>query len=440
MSSGAAPPLPSPPSGGDRGSYINGSIWAMQSLAGLFLGLRVYCKLSRRRGLWWDDYFLIASWILLLVSAASTSSNVHLGFGKHFQEVDLGNLELMGILSLLSGFFSILSAVASKTSFAMTLLRLTDGWLKRIIWAIIVSMNVLMPLSALFLFVDCNPVAKNWKPDLPGKCWPGNVSVVYGIVVGAYTSGCDLALALLPWRILMRFRMYRREKIGVAVAMSMGVFACATGIVKCVMLPLLSNPDFTYDGAPFVVWGFAECAVLIMAASIPALRALFNEVRGAPHFIQRMLPSLRLSPTAVTPSKPPDGSDGSNGSSNATSVLSTPGHDEATSPGGGRGDAASAAHNSTYTKHSHLTAHTTIASHISTRSSQRAAAAAAEAAASAEQDRKRDDTSSDKSILARSGLSTAEVAFVETTDAGEAMGEHDIEMNTHRHSYNLQDV
>lgn len=206
-----------------RGPYINASLWTLEGLAGLFLGLRIYCKVFRHRGLWFDDYFLIAAWILLAVSASSTSVNVSLGFGHHFVDFNPANLEKYGIYSLLSGFFSILSAVCSKTSFAITLLRLTDGWTKRVIWAIIVSMNILMPLSALFLFVSCNPPAKTWKPDLPGKCWPSNVSVIYGIVVGAYSSSCDLALALLPWRILMRFRMYRREKIGVALAMSMGI-------------------------------------------------------------------------------------------------------------------------------------------------------------------------------------------------------------------------
>lgn len=206
-----------------RGPYINASIWTLQGLAGLFLGLRIYCKIFRHRGLWFDDYFLIAAWLLLAVSASATSSDVALGFGHHFVDFNPANLEHYGIFSLLSGLFSILSAVCSKTSFAITLLRLTDGWTKRVIWGIIISMNILMPLSALFLFVSCNPPAKNWKPELPGKCWPSNVSVIYGIVVGAYSSSCDLALALLPWRILMRFRMYRREKIGVALAMSMGV-------------------------------------------------------------------------------------------------------------------------------------------------------------------------------------------------------------------------
>jgi hypothetical protein len=40
--------------------------------------------------------------------------------------------------------------------------------------------------------------------------------------VVACSAFCDFALALLPWRLLLRYDMYNREKIGVAIAMSMG--------------------------------------------------------------------------------------------------------------------------------------------------------------------------------------------------------------------------
>lgn len=39
------------------------SAWSLTALAGVFLGLRVFAKLYTRRGLWLDDYVLIASWV-----------------------------------------------------------------------------------------------------------------------------------------------------------------------------------------------------------------------------------------------------------------------------------------------------------------------------------------------------------------------------------------
>ncbi len=47
----------------DYGPQINLTLWSLGSVAAIWLAVRVYCKFARRRGLWWDDYVLIASWV-----------------------------------------------------------------------------------------------------------------------------------------------------------------------------------------------------------------------------------------------------------------------------------------------------------------------------------------------------------------------------------------
>lgn len=43
------------------GPNLNIAIWILTGAAIIFLCLRLYCKLGIRRGLWWDDYVLIAA-------------------------------------------------------------------------------------------------------------------------------------------------------------------------------------------------------------------------------------------------------------------------------------------------------------------------------------------------------------------------------------------
>lgn len=43
------------------------------------------------------------------------------------------------------------------------------------------------------------------------------------LMYAAYSAATDFTLALLPWAILWNLQMKRREKFGVAVAMSLGV-------------------------------------------------------------------------------------------------------------------------------------------------------------------------------------------------------------------------
>lgn len=54
--------------------------WTLDAVSGLFLGLRIYCKLSRKRRLWWDDYLLIASWVGVFLLFFRLSSPVIFSF------------------------------------------------------------------------------------------------------------------------------------------------------------------------------------------------------------------------------------------------------------------------------------------------------------------------------------------------------------------------
>lgn len=42
---------------------VNAGLWTLFFGATVFLGLRLYCKYTRRTRLWYDDYMLILSWV-----------------------------------------------------------------------------------------------------------------------------------------------------------------------------------------------------------------------------------------------------------------------------------------------------------------------------------------------------------------------------------------
>jgi hypothetical protein len=47
----------------DHGPVMVGATWFLCWFSGAFLALRLYAKISRRQGLWWDDHILIFSWV-----------------------------------------------------------------------------------------------------------------------------------------------------------------------------------------------------------------------------------------------------------------------------------------------------------------------------------------------------------------------------------------
>ncbi|KUI62549.1 hypothetical protein VP1G_09664 [Cytospora mali] len=273
----------------NRGPEVNDVLWALTGISNLFLSLRIYCKFYRHRDLWWDDWLLLLSWMLLLGNSIVTNLNVNLGFGLHLANTDPANRETMILLGSISVTFSTLSAVWSKTSFGFTLLRLTQvGYEKTrvFIWAIIVSMNLLMFFAAIYPWIECQPSQKHWHVHLQGTCWGNSIGVNFGIAAGAYSGCMDIIMALLPWPMILQTRMERREKIGVLVAMSMGLVAGAAAFAKCSQEPKIIDVDESYTGASLVIWGAAEPAITIMAASIPALRVLLADIK---HYTQRRL-------------------------------------------------------------------------------------------------------------------------------------------------------
>lgn len=206
---------------------ILGLVWTMTAVAAAFLGLRVMVKLRSRKGLWWDDHLLVASWLMLTLFAISTTLCTRAGLGSHVRDADIQQTPLQLGVNVAT-VFSVLGAAWSKTSFALTLLRITrDGAHHRVvylgIWAVIVTMNLVLTFNAILQFIWCVPAARAWDPTVDGKCWSRNAVVAYTQFAAYYSASMDFALALVPWKLLIGLRMKLKEKVGVLTCMSLGI-------------------------------------------------------------------------------------------------------------------------------------------------------------------------------------------------------------------------
>ncbi|KAH9904259.1 hypothetical protein F4778DRAFT_731811 [Xylariomycetidae sp. FL2044] len=266
----------------DNGPRLLAACWSLAVIAGIFLSLRIYCKCIRGRGLWWDDHLMTIAWVCLLISVAINSYIVSLGFGRHIDTVTDENLKTINLNTILVATFGIMATSLSKTSFAVTLYRIiTNKWMKGFITFIIITINVTMNLVWIFGLSKCTPREKVWDSSVPGTCWDMTRLNQYQLFAAYYSSILDFVLAFLPWPVLMGMVMLRREKIGIAVAMSMGAIAGIAGIVKAVMVTSITSPDITYDRVDLTIWTLAEPAVTIMAASLPVLRMLYRELKSS---------------------------------------------------------------------------------------------------------------------------------------------------------------
>ena len=137
------------------------------------------------------------SQIMLLLSTSLFSWIIALGYGKHIQAIDPSTLPMMGLLGYTLGSAAVFAIVWSKTSFAITLLRLVQGRLKFFVWFIIISMNIFMTMSIINLWISCRPVERVYNPSVPGVCWPKNVVVDYATFsAGKFALMCPLSAGI----------------------------------------------------------------------------------------------------------------------------------------------------------------------------------------------------------------------------------------------------
>lgn len=207
------------------GPKLNAIIWSLTAISAVFLALRLYCRAVVSKVLWWDDWLLLAAWLAIFGGSIIISITVGMGYGKHIWDVPFEDLPHLFKVFSVAGTLSICSSVWSKTSFALTILRLTDGWLRKVIWGIIITMNLFMGGTALINYIRCWPLDKLWDftGALPGTCWPMDAVNKYNTFSAVYSGIMDIALALIPWTLIWSLQMRMKEKIGVAVAMSMGI-------------------------------------------------------------------------------------------------------------------------------------------------------------------------------------------------------------------------
>ncbi|KAK4213408.1 hypothetical protein QBC37DRAFT_423055 [Rhypophila decipiens] len=273
----------------DRGPAILVSHWILTAAATLFLGLRVYCKRSTSRQLWWDDWILIASWLTIIATDILTTILVfEFKLGKHSWDLEVSPVNFAKFIILLSAraSFTLTALGWTKTAFAITLLRLTEGITRTFVWFIIISLNVTTIISGLVPWIQCSPLEKTWDPmTREGQCWAPKVGTKIWIGMGAYSALMDFTLAILPWTFLYHLSLRKKEKLGILVAMSMGVIAGGVAIAKCAKLPQLGSGD-SYNEVELYIWDITESSVTMMAACIPTLRVLLqaktkSDLRGS---------------------------------------------------------------------------------------------------------------------------------------------------------------
>lgn len=108
---------------------------------------------------------------------------IDLGVGKHIYEVDPANLDMLHILNRVGSTFAILACALTKTSWALTMLRIvsrTRDCMRVMVWCLLVSVNVLMDVGVILNFMECDSTGLSVSPSTMW-CWTNLIAANYNV-------------------------------------------------------------------------------------------------------------------------------------------------------------------------------------------------------------------------------------------------------------------
>ncbi|KAK1982334.1 hypothetical protein LZ30DRAFT_781383 [Colletotrichum cereale] len=257
---------------------LNVGLWSLFAAATIFLILRLWCKITRRHGLWYDDYILVVSWLIL----TANNSLIIYEFATGYVLEDSSKKwdDRMHMLINVSSCGTLIGQAWTKTAFGVTLIRMSNQWQRWVLYFCIVTMNMYMFAKVII----------QWGKVCGSKSYDGDYRLqiclqkqtrddikeggnVYNIIM-------DFVFASFPWLITRSLEMKRAEKVGLCITMSLGMIVAIVSAIRVSWKDVGNDRDawYIYRNGMSQIWYSSEITGTIIVQCIPILRPILREI------------------------------------------------------------------------------------------------------------------------------------------------------------------
>jgi hypothetical protein len=157
-------------------------------------------------------------------------------------------------------------------------------------WSLYIIMASQVTISSSYVviqFAQCTPISFNWAMVPDAKCWDIAPIITYGwIIAGMYAArdlvlfliftgvyiAMDLALSLMPIRLIRTLNRSTSEKVLICILMAMGLLATAVACAKMTTFTTFGKGDPMQGTIMPSLLAKLEEQVGIIATSLPCLK------------------------------------------------------------------------------------------------------------------------------------------------------------------------
>ncbi|KAE8147818.1 hypothetical protein BDV25DRAFT_159523 [Aspergillus avenaceus] len=252
-------------------------MWVMTGLSFILVPLRLYTRIFILQALGLDDHVFTLGWIfLLLYTTFCTVAGTH-GFGQPISALTIDEAVQAIYTEMIGQTFAVLGMAIAKLSLGIFLLRIVvKPWHRISIWISMTSLSVVSVMTAIIFWIQRLPSESIYDPRVPGRTV---VTVTpFSVLLGSWCAVVDFYFAILPWIFIWELNMRFKEKMTIAISLSLGFIAGICGIVRTIELGGLSSSNYTEDTVPLIIWSAVELAVTLICVGIPTVRPLYRRI------------------------------------------------------------------------------------------------------------------------------------------------------------------
>ncbi|KAJ2982148.1 hypothetical protein NUW58_g6503 [Xylaria curta] len=169
-----------------------------------------------------------------------------------------------------------ISSTLSKVSLCLLLRRLISGapvW-KTLLAAQIVLLLLVNAVCTFTSLLQCRPLEKLWKPDIPGRCWSPDVQQNIGYFQGAFGVVTQLLIALLPLMAIQDLMALGNMRRPVYVLSLLSVTVAMLGVLRTYNISVLQLHNERYFEVIATILSVLEQNLNIISANVLPVSSL----------------------------------------------------------------------------------------------------------------------------------------------------------------------
>lgn len=257
------------------------------------LVIRAYVRFWKTRQQHVGDYLLFIAYLFYVVVIVGSLRRIADATGLFVHQWEMRGKDMADYLQIIfmGMCFWVATMMLVKSSILIEWIRIfaptnTRTFFFRCCKALLVFNILFYAAIIVALNLTCFPYQRIWDKTIPGKCI--DIKVV-NLVATIINFVLDLAVLVLPQKIIWNLRLSPGKKFGISAVFAVGVFACiaAACLLEAIVEWILSD-DMTYHYSSVALWAIAESTCGMLVFCVPAAPKAFRNLE-----LSRRLSAIR---------------------------------------------------------------------------------------------------------------------------------------------------